>query len=78
MIRKTRIAGIGHYVPERIITNKDLEKLMDTNDEWIVTRTGIHERRWVDSRIGTYRHIGFSGKSNRESAYYGKNVSKRY
>jgi 3-oxoacyl-[acyl-carrier-protein] synthase-3 len=53
MIRKTRIAGIGHYVPERIITNKDLEKLMDTNDEWIVTRTGIHERRWVDSRIGT-------------------------
>lgn len=53
MIRKTKIAGIGHYVPERIVTNKDLEKLMDTNDEWIVTRTGIHERRWVDSRIGT-------------------------
>ena len=53
MIRKTKIAGIGYYVPERIVTNKDLEKLMDTNDEWIVTRTGIHERRWVDSRIGT-------------------------
>ncbi|MCJ7801554.1 MAG: beta-ketoacyl-ACP synthase 3, partial [Candidatus Marinimicrobia bacterium] len=53
MIRKSKIAGIGYYVPERIVTNKDLEKLMDTNDEWIVTRTGIHERRWVDSRIGT-------------------------
>jgi len=53
MIRKTKIAGIGYYVPERIVTNKDLEKLIDTNDEWIVTRTGIHERRWVDSRIGT-------------------------
>ena len=53
MIRKTKIAGIGHYVPERIVTNKDLEKLMDTNDEWIVTRTGIHERRWVNPGIGT-------------------------
>ena len=53
MIRKTKIAGIGHYVPERIVTNKDLEKLMDTTDEWIIARTGIHERRWVDSRIGT-------------------------
>ena len=53
MIRKTKIAGIGHYVPERVVTNKDLEKLMDTNDEWIVTRTGIHERRWVNPGIGT-------------------------
>jgi 3-oxoacyl-[acyl-carrier-protein] synthase III len=53
MIRKTKIAGIGHYVPERVVTNKDLEKLMDTNEEWIVTRTGIHERRWVNPGIGT-------------------------
>ncbi len=52
-MRKTKIAGIGYFVPERIVTNKDLEKFMDTSDEWIVTRTGIHERRWVDSRIGT-------------------------
>jgi 3-oxoacyl-[acyl-carrier-protein] synthase-3 len=52
-VRKTKIAGIGYYVPERIVTNKDLEKFMDTSDEWIVTRTGIHERRWVDSSIGT-------------------------
>ena len=49
---RTKIAGIGYYVPERVVTNKDLEKLMDTSDEWIVTRTGIHERRWVDSGIG--------------------------
>ncbi|MEE8341443.1 MAG: beta-ketoacyl-ACP synthase III [Candidatus Neomarinimicrobiota bacterium] len=52
-MRKTKIAGIGYYVPERIVSNKDLEKIMDTSDEWIVTRTGIHERRWVDSKIGT-------------------------
>lgn len=40
-----RITGIGSYVPERILTNEDLEKLVDTNDEWIVQRTGIRERR---------------------------------
>ncbi|MEQ8552787.1 MAG: beta-ketoacyl-ACP synthase III [Cyclobacteriaceae bacterium] len=44
----TRIAGIGHYVPERVVTNKELEKLMDTSDEWIQERTGIKERRWID------------------------------
>ena len=44
----SRIAGIGHYVPDRIVTNKNLEKFMETSDEWIVERTGIHERRWID------------------------------
>ena len=44
----SRIAGIGHYVPENVVTNQDLTKIMDTTDEWIVERTGIHERRWID------------------------------
>tara|TARA_Y100000588_G_scaffold381222_1_gene466491 strand:- start:146 stop:1144 length:999 start_codon:yes stop_codon:yes gene_type:complete len=39
------ITGIGSYVPERVLSNSDLEKLVDTNDEWITTRTGIKERR---------------------------------
>lgn len=39
------IIGLGSYVPQRIMTNKDLEQLMDTSDKWIVERTGIHERR---------------------------------
>ncbi len=39
------IAGVGHYAPERVMTNADLEKLVDTSDEWIRTRTGIRERR---------------------------------
>lgn len=42
----TRIAGLGHYVPERIVTNDDLAKVMDTSDEWIQERTGIRERRY--------------------------------
>ncbi len=40
-----RVTGIGHYVPERVLTNSDLEKIVDTSDEWIVTRSGIRERR---------------------------------
>ncbi len=39
------ITGVGSYVPEKIVTNHDLEKLVDTSDEWITTRTGIKERR---------------------------------
>ncbi|PLS02935.1 beta-ketoacyl-ACP synthase III [Neobacillus cucumis] len=39
------IVGMGRYLPEKVITNQDLEKVMDTSDEWIRTRTGIEERR---------------------------------
>lgn len=42
------IKGIGHYVPEKVVTNADLEKLMDTSDAWIIERTGIRERRYFD------------------------------
>ena len=44
-MKRSRIAGIGSYVPEKVLTNHDLEQMVDTNDEWIVTRTGIKERR---------------------------------
>lgn len=44
-MRGSTIAGIGHYVPERVLTNAELEQMVDTTDEWIVTRTGIRERR---------------------------------
>lgn len=47
---KSKIAGIGHYVPENVVTNNDLEKLMDTSDDWIQERTGIKERRWIDPK----------------------------
>lgn len=41
----SRIVGTGHYRPERVMTNRDLEQLVETSDEWIVQRTGIEERR---------------------------------
>ncbi|MCS6871270.1 MAG: beta-ketoacyl-ACP synthase III [Anaerolineae bacterium] len=43
--RYAKITGWGKYVPERVLTNADLEKMVDTSDEWITTRTGIKERR---------------------------------
>ncbi len=43
--RKVGILGVGMYLPERVMTNKDLEKIVDTTDEWITARTGIKERR---------------------------------
>jgi 3-oxoacyl-[acyl-carrier-protein] synthase-3 len=47
------IIGIGRYTPERVVTNADLEKVMDTSDEWIRTRTGIEERRIADDSMDT-------------------------
>ncbi|MBA4536462.1 ketoacyl-ACP synthase III [Bacillus aquiflavi] len=47
------IIGIGRYLPKKIVTNKDLEKIMDTSDEWIKTRTGIEERRIAEDHIDT-------------------------
>ncbi|MBZ4687149.1 MAG: 3-oxoacyl-[acyl-carrier-protein] synthase [Clostridia bacterium] len=47
------ITGVGAYVPPRILTNKDLEKMVDTSDEWITTRTGIKERRIADEETAT-------------------------
>src|SRR3978361_1099952 len=44
---KSKIAGIGMYTPGNIFTNEDLEKYMDTSDEWIQERTGIKERRYA-------------------------------
>jgi 3-oxoacyl-[acyl-carrier-protein] synthase-3 len=47
------ILGMGMAVPERVVTNHDLEKLVDTSDEWITTRTGIKERRYAAEGEGS-------------------------
>ncbi len=52
-LQQAGIRGIGVYVPERILTNRDLEKMVDTSDEWIVNRTGIRERRIVSEGMAT-------------------------
>lgn len=53
MTPRTIITGTGHYVPPRVVTNQDLEKLMDTTDEWIRERSGILERHHVEPGVGT-------------------------
>ena len=52
-LRKIRIAGIGHYAPEKIMTNQDFEKIVETSDEWITTRTGIKRRHFVNDSQAT-------------------------
>jgi 3-oxoacyl-[acyl-carrier-protein] synthase III len=52
-MKNARIIGTGHYVPDNIITNDDLAKIVDTNDEWIVTRSGIKERRISNGETNT-------------------------
>lgn len=47
------ISGIGSYVPDNVITNEDLSKIVDTSNEWIIERTGIQERRIVDEKTAT-------------------------
>jgi len=47
-MNRSKIIGLGHYVPETIIKNADLEKMMNTSNEWIIERTGIEERRWFN------------------------------
>jgi 3-oxoacyl-[acyl-carrier-protein] synthase-3 len=51
--RRARITSLGRYVPERVVTNADLEKRVNTSDEWIRTRTGIQQRHVVEPGTGT-------------------------
>ncbi len=51
-MRGSRIMGLGHCVPERVVTNAELSKFLDTSHDWIVQRTGIEERRWVQGDVG--------------------------
>lgn len=48
---RARIKGLGKYLPEKVLTNADLEKMVDTSDEWITTRTGIKERRISEPNV---------------------------
>ena len=53
----SKVVGLGHHVPEKVITNEYLSSKMDTNNEWIVERTGIRERRWIDPEKDTVANM---------------------
>ncbi|MEQ1588180.1 MAG: beta-ketoacyl-ACP synthase 3, partial [Cyclobacteriaceae bacterium] len=56
-MRYSKIVGLGHHVPETVITNAQLSSMMDTTDEWIIERTGIKERRWIDPAKDTVANM---------------------
>ena len=53
----SKVVGLGHHVPERVITNEYLSTKMDTSNEWIIERTGIRERRWMDPAKDTVANM---------------------
>ncbi|MBU1121338.1 MAG: beta-ketoacyl-ACP synthase III [Candidatus Omnitrophota bacterium] len=57
-MRSAKIVGLGKYLPPKVLTNADLEKIVDTTDEWITTRTGIKERRIVEKGVGS-SHLAY-------------------
>ncbi|WP_240047225.1 3-oxoacyl-ACP synthase III family protein [Hymenobacter nivis] len=57
-MRQSEIAGVGHYVPSRVVKNAELEPLLNTSDIWIQERTGIQERRWFEEGTDTTANMG--------------------
>ena len=51
--KRVEIIGVGSFVPEKVLTNQDLEEIVDTSDEWITQRTGIKERRILEEGKST-------------------------
>ena len=74
---KSVIAGVGHYVPENIVTNDDLSQLMTTNDEWITERTGIKERRHRKNRTDAEETTSFYGLKASEIALKNANLTAK-
>ena len=61
--RSFKVLGTGIGIPEKVLTNADLEKMVDTNDEWIRSRTGIHERHVADENTAT-SHLAATAINN--------------
>ena len=74
---KSVIKGYGYYVPENVVTNDDLSKLMTTNDEWITERTGIKERRHRKNRNDSEETTAFLAKQAAEKALAKANLTAK-
>ena len=74
MLYQSKISGLGYYVPENVVTNDDLSKIMETNDEWIQERTGIKERRHIKKGDGNSTAI--MGKKAAEIAIERADIDK--
>ena len=69
---RSEIIGFGHYLPEKVLTNDDLSKMVETNDEWISTRTGIKSRH-ISENLSTAQMSAEAAKKALE--YAGLNIS---
>ena len=62
----SKISGLGKYLPDNVITNDDLSKIMDTSNEWIIERTGIKERRHIRKGDGDTTCLLYTSPSPRD------------
>ena len=72
---KARVIGTGSYAPEGVMTNFDLEKFLDTSDDWIVTRTGIRERHVAAEGRN---HLGSGNQCRPAGLGHGGHRGRRY
>ncbi len=70
----TRIIGTGSYIPARVVTNDDLSKVLDTNDEWIRTRTGIHSRHIAQQEKASDMAVNAGKKAIQDSGILAKDI----
>ena len=63
-MNKAAITGVGGYVPDHVLSNKDLEKMVDTTDEWIISRTGIKERRILNDSKKATSYLAIKAANN--------------
>ncbi len=72
MMKKSRIAGVGSYLPPRIWKNADIADMMDTSDDWIRQRTGIEQRHWAENNVATSDLAQIACERALENAKIGK------
>jgi 3-oxoacyl-[acyl-carrier-protein] synthase-3 len=65
---RSRVLGLGSYLPPKVVTNDDLKQWMDTSNEWIIERSGIESRRWIDDTEGNAEMGAKAGKQALEDA----------
>ena len=63
-VLKAAITAVGGYVPDTVLSNQDLEKMVDTNDEWITSRTGIRERRILKDPEKATSYLGIQAAND--------------
>ena len=76
-MKKVGIIGVGEYLPKKVLTNTDLERMVDTSDEWIMTRTGIKERHMAAKNEATSDLAIKAARNGRAAVFTEERIGQR-